>query len=107
MSDQAAQARSPFLTLTAICKNFGTTRALKDMSLEIRLGEIIGLVGPNGAGKSTLIKVITGVEAPTSGDVSFLAAGKDNRGPEREYGQGVRRGLRVSGALAFHEPDGV
>ncbi len=46
------------------------------MSLEIRLGEIIGLVGPNGAGKSTLIKVITGVEAPTSGDVSFLAAGK-------------------------------
>ena len=76
MSDQAAQARSPFLTLTAICKNFGTTRALKDMSLEIRLGEIIGLVGPNGAGKSTLIKVITGVEAPTSGDVSFLAAGK-------------------------------
>lgn len=80
MSDQAAQAHTSFLRLTAICKNFGTTRALQDMSLEIRLGEILGLVGPNGAGKSTLIKVITGVETPTSGFISFLAAARTAAG---------------------------
>jgi ribose transport system ATP-binding protein len=90
MSDQAVPAREPFLRLTSISKYFGTTRALKDMSLDISFGEILGLVGPNGAGKSTLIKVITGAEAPTSGAVAFLAAGRTQSGltvgAAKEYG---------------------
>ena len=46
--------------------------ALKDFSLEVAEGEIIGLIGANGAGKTTLTKVLSGIIHPTSGDVSVL-----------------------------------
>ena len=46
--------------------------AVKDLSLEIAEGEFVALIGPNGAGKTTLIKMLTGIIAPSSGDVSVL-----------------------------------
>jgi ribose transport system ATP-binding protein len=76
MSDQAGPRNNAYLSLKGISKYFGTTRALKDMSLEIHLGEVIGLVGPNGAGKTTLMKVITGVHPPTRGEILFGNAGR-------------------------------
>ena len=47
------------------------TKAVDDLSLEIRDGEIFGLLGPNGAGKSTAIKMMTGVLKPDSGSVEI------------------------------------
>ncbi|MCB0349162.1 MAG: ATP-binding cassette domain-containing protein [Bdellovibrionales bacterium] len=46
--------------------------ALSDIHLEVRPGEILGLVGANGAGKTTLVKILSGIIHPTSGDVSIL-----------------------------------
>lgn len=43
--------------------------ALKKINLEIRKGERVGLIGPNGSGKTTLLKIITGIAAPTKGDI--------------------------------------
>jgi ribose transport system ATP-binding protein len=63
------QELSPYLELKGIDKFFGITRALHGIDLQIRLGEVIGLVGPNGAGKSTLIKIITGVFPPSAGEI--------------------------------------
>lgn len=50
-------------------RDYKTISAVKDVSLEIAKGEIIGYLGPNGAGKSTTIKMMTGVLEPTSGEI--------------------------------------
>ena len=53
-----------------ITKLYGTQKALDNISLEIKPGEVVGLLGPNGAGKSTLMKILTCYIPPTSGDAS-------------------------------------
>ena len=53
-----------------IAKSFGTQQVLKDISLEIPEGQVLGLLGPNGAGKSTLMKILIGLWKADSGSVS-------------------------------------
>lgn len=65
---------SVLLDATHISKHFGGVQALDDVSVEIRAGEIHGLVGANGAGKSTLIAVLSGAVEPDSGSVSINGA---------------------------------
>lgn len=58
------------VSVTGLDKTYGSgLRALKDINLQIRRGEILGLLGPNGAGKTTLINVICGIANPTSGTI--------------------------------------
>jgi len=52
-----------------ISKSFGVVRALEDVSLHLRPGEVLGLIGDNGAGKSTLVKILTGFHKPDSGTI--------------------------------------
>ena len=52
-----------------IVKRFGANVALRDVSLHLRKGEVLGLIGDNGAGKSTLIKIITGFHKPDAGKI--------------------------------------
>src|SRR2546428_8281712 len=59
------------LRVSKISKSFVGVRALRDVSFELRAGEVHALVGENGAGKSTLIKVITGAHPPDSGTVEI------------------------------------
>ncbi|GAY10992.1 ABC transporter ATP-binding protein [Pseudonocardia sp. N23] len=49
--------------------HFGSFRALTDISVEVRPGEVVGVIGPNGAGKSTLVNALSGVVAPSAGSV--------------------------------------
>ena len=57
------------LELRSISKNFGAVQALKDLSLEVPRGSLIVLLGPAGAGKTTTLRIVAGLEAPTSGEV--------------------------------------
>ena len=57
------------ITLSQICKSFGKQHVLRDVSLAIGEGEIVGLLGPNGAGKSTLMKIVLGLWKADSGQV--------------------------------------
>ena len=69
-----SDSREPFLRLTGITKTYPGVRALSDLSMEVRPGEVIGLVGENGAGKSTLMKILGGVVAPDSGTITIDGA---------------------------------
>lgn len=57
------------ISIKDLNKKYGNQWALKNISLEVDKGEVIGLLGPNGAGKSTLMKCIVGALQPTSGDI--------------------------------------
>jgi simple sugar transport system ATP-binding protein len=54
-----------------VSKSFGRVQALKDASIRLMKGEVLGLLGDNGAGKSTLMKILTGFHKPTSGKIFF------------------------------------
>lgn len=58
-----------FLELRGLSKSYGRREAVRDVSLRIAPGEIVGLLGPNGAGKSTTISMLTGLLTPTGGDI--------------------------------------
>jgi branched-chain amino acid transport system ATP-binding protein len=79
------------VAVEAVSKRFGGVRALEDVTLAVRRGEIMSIIGPNGAGKTTLINIVSGFYRPTSGRIVF--EGKDISGtrPSQVAAMGVAR----------------
>src|SRR5882762_1894839 len=63
---------APVLEVRGLTKRFGGLTAVKNLSFDLRPGEIFGLIGPNGSGKSTAMKSVMGIERPSAGEVIFL-----------------------------------
>jgi branched-chain amino acid transport system ATP-binding protein len=64
--------QASLIEVAKVGKSFGGLRAIDDLSLEVRTGEVLGIVGPNGAGKSVLVNLITGFYRPNEGVIRFL-----------------------------------
>ena len=79
------------LELTGLAKHFGGVRAVDNLDLEVREGEIFGLIGPNGSGKSTTVNLICGLFAVTAGNVTFRGQDITGRPPHARLALGVAR----------------
>lgn len=81
----------PLLELNNVSKNFGGLLAVHDLSLHVEAGEIVSLIGPNGAGKTTVMNLITGIYAPTSGDIRFAGESIAGLSPDAVTRRGLAR----------------
>jgi len=77
----AGQGEEALIEASDLCRDFGTFRAVDQVSFRVRRGEIFGLLGANGAGKTTVIKMLTGILPPSAG--SGRVAGAEMRGAGR------------------------
>jgi branched-chain amino acid transport system ATP-binding protein len=79
------------LEAKAVAKHFGGVKALRDVSLTIRQGEIYGLIGPNGAGKTTFFNCMTGLYVPDGGGFVFDGAPLLADAPHQAAERGIAR----------------
>ena len=80
---------NPLLELEHVGKRFGSVEALRDVSLAVGAGEVLGLLGDNGAGKSTLIKVMSGVYRPDHGVLRWDGEPARFGSPRDAYARGI------------------
>jgi ribose transport system ATP-binding protein len=85
----AGSSAAPLLSMSAISKRFGATRALRGVSLELHAGQALALLGENGAGKSTLMKVLSGAHSPDDGTMELAGAPYAPGGPHAARTAGV------------------
>ena len=79
------------LKTTNLGISFGGLRAVDDVNMEIKDGELIGLIGPNGAGKTTIFNLLTGVYKPTDGDISLNGISINKKNTPQIVALGVAR----------------
>jgi len=77
------------LKMQGIQKYFPGVHALDDAQLEIRSGEVMGLIGENGAGKSTLMKILTGIYPKDGGTIEFFGEQIEINGPKDAQSRGI------------------
>ena len=99
------------ISVEAVTKTYGRfgrkTRALENVSLEVRRGETLGLIGPNGAGKTTLLSCLLGFLRPDSGSLRIEGRAVDDLWVRAQTGYmperlGFDRDLSGASFLAFH-----
>ena len=83
------------LVAEKVSKSFGSLQVLKEFSLEIYDGEVLGLIGPNGAGKSTFINIVCGILKPDSGRILFMGRDITDYEPHRVTRLGVVKTYQI------------
>ena len=103
-SERVAQAIAPsptsghgdvLLRVRGLQKSFKGVRALAGVDVEVRRGEILGLLGPNGSGKSTFINVVSGHFAPSAGEIVFEGRDLTGLAAHRIAGAGIARTYQI------------
>jgi branched-chain amino acid transport system ATP-binding protein len=88
------------IEVSGVIKAYGGIKALNGCNLEVREGEINGLIGPNGSGKTTLFNVVTGYEQVQQGTVMFKGKDITNASPDRVFGLGIGRTFQLTRMFA-------
>lgn len=101
-------SRTPVLKIVHAQKSFGANEVLKDISLEVRPGEIVSIIGPSGSGKSTLLRCATLLETMTGGSLYYdgdqavcQGSNPDGSGPSVYGGKDVLAKARSKFGLVF------
>jgi len=84
------------LNVEGLTKYFGGLAALEDFGLDVKKGEILSLIGPNGAGKTTTFNLITGLESPTRGKITFKGEGIIELRPHEIVEKGIARTFQIT-----------
>ncbi len=87
------------LDARAVSKHFGGLKAVSEVSLQVRRGEIVSIIGPNGAGKTTFFNLLTGQLAPTLGEVEFLGRTVNLLPPHKRAQMGMGRTFQIAKPL--------
>ena len=82
-------ATAPVMRARGINKVFGATHALRGVDFDVTAGRVTVLFGENGAGKSTLMKILAGIEAPTTGTLELDGEPVELRGPRDAVDRGI------------------
>jgi len=88
------------LEVRELSKSFGGLKAVDQVSLDVRQGEIVGLIGPNGAGKTTLFAAIAGFHAPDAGRVAFEGRDITGLAPHEICAAGMVRTFQITQPFA-------
>jgi len=88
---EAAPSTASLLRLEKCTMRFGGLTAVCELDLQLGSNELVGLIGPNGAGKTTAFNLITGLYAPTEGQVLFLNQPLQNHKPHEITARGIAR----------------
>jgi branched-chain amino acid transport system permease protein len=94
-TDAETPAGEVVLRVTGLHKRFKGVRALAGVEVEVRRGEILGLLGPNGSGKSTFINVVSGHYAPSAGEIVFEGHALERRAAHRIAAAGISRTYQI------------
>jgi branched-chain amino acid transport system ATP-binding protein len=87
----ARDAAETILNIENVSLSFGGVRAIRDVSFDIRRGEIRAIIGPNGAGKTSMLNVINGFYHPQAGRITYQGATRRRMRPHQAAAQGIAR----------------
>jgi branched-chain amino acid transport system ATP-binding protein len=90
-----AEPNAPLLSLRGLTRRFGGLTAVDGIDLDLAKGGLVSIIGPNGAGKTTLFNLVTGLDRPDAGTVSFEGHDITGLSPERLAGQGIARTFQL------------
>lgn len=86
---------STILSGEKLTRRFGGLKAIDDVSIDVRAGEIVGIIGPNGAGKTTLFNLLSGFMKPTQGVVTFDGSDVTGQRPHKLNRLGLARTFQL------------
>ena len=84
------------LEVTSLCVEFGSFKAVNNVSMKVNVGDKIAILGPNGAGKTSLFNAITGMILPTQGTVSMGGVAITRASPNRRAELGIARTFQIT-----------